>query len=71
MTREFTALGSKVVESNVPFKGPEDEKDFWEGDRFDGEQLALCAAVDVLLITACRSSASQPQRLGLSGNQPV
>lgn len=23
----------------MPFKGPEDEKDFWEGDNFDGEQL--------------------------------
>lgn len=38
VTREFTALGSKVVESNVAFKGPEDEKDFWEGDKFDGEE---------------------------------
>lgn len=37
VTREFTALGSKVVESNVSFKGPEDEKDFWEGEQFDGE----------------------------------
>jgi hypothetical protein len=35
--REFTALGSKVVETNVPFKGPEDEQDFWEGEKFDGE----------------------------------
>jgi hypothetical protein len=34
------------VESNLPFKGPEDEKDFWEGDQFDGEQLQTqpCAA---------------------------
>jgi hypothetical protein len=37
VTREFTAFGSKVVETNMPFKGPEDEKDFWEGDQFDGE----------------------------------
>lgn len=37
MTREFTALGSKVVESNVAFKGPEDEQDFWEGEKFEGE----------------------------------
>jgi hypothetical protein len=35
VTREFSALGSKVVESNVPFKGPEDEPDFWEGNQFD------------------------------------
>lgn len=39
--REFTALGSKVVESNLPFKGPEDEKDFWEGDQFDAFGKAL------------------------------
>jgi hypothetical protein len=35
VTREFSALGSKVVESNVPFKGPEDEPDFWEGNQFE------------------------------------
>jgi hypothetical protein len=35
VTREFSALGSKVVESNVPFKGPEDEPDFWEGKQFE------------------------------------
>lgn len=40
MTREFTALGSKVVESNVAFKGPEDQQDFWEGEKFDGEQVS-------------------------------
>lgn len=39
VTREFNALGSKVVESNIAFKGPEDEKDFWEGEQFDGEAL--------------------------------
>lgn len=39
VTREFTALGSKVVESNVAFKGPEDQQDFWEGEKFDGEQV--------------------------------
>jgi hypothetical protein len=37
VTREFTALGSKVVESNVAFKGPEDDQDFWEGEKFEGE----------------------------------
>jgi hypothetical protein len=35
VTREFSALGSKVVESNVVFKGPEDEPDFWEGNQFE------------------------------------
>lgn len=29
------ALGSKVVETNVPFTGPEDKEDFWEGEKFD------------------------------------
>lgn len=42
MTREFTALGSKVVESNMPFKGPEDQEDFWEGEKFEGEQQQAC-----------------------------
>lgn len=41
VTREFTAFGSKVVETNMPFKGPEDEKDFWEGDQFDAFGKAL------------------------------
>jgi hypothetical protein len=27
--------GSKVVEQNVAFKGPEDQEDFWEGERFE------------------------------------
>lgn len=35
VTREFRALGSKVVESNVSFTGPEDQQDFWEGEKFE------------------------------------
>eukprot|EP00878_Enallax_costatus_P018942 GHUV01019967.1.p1 GENE.GHUV01019967.1~~GHUV01019967.1.p1 ORF type:complete len:135 (+),score=25.84 GHUV01019967.1:157-561(+) len=41
VTREFRALGSKVIETNVPFKGPEDQEDFWEGDKFDAFGKAL------------------------------
>ncbi|WIA29065.1 hypothetical protein OEZ86_011577 [Tetradesmus obliquus] len=41
VTREFSALGSKVVESNVAFKGPEDEPDFWEGNQFENFGKAL------------------------------
>jgi hypothetical protein len=33
--REFRALGSRVVESNVAFQGPEDMPDMWEGENFD------------------------------------
>jgi len=33
--REFKSLGSKVIETNQPLPGPEDEKDFWEGEQFD------------------------------------
>ena len=39
--REFNALGGKVVESNQAFGGPEDEADFWEGDKFSAFGDAL------------------------------
>ncbi|KAF8072878.1 hypothetical protein HT031_000538 [Scenedesmus sp. PABB004] len=41
VTREFRALGSKVVETNAPFRGPEDAPDFWEGERFEAFGKAL------------------------------
>jgi hypothetical protein len=41
VTREFRAFGSKAVETNVPFKGPEDQEDFWEGEKFDAFGKAL------------------------------
>jgi hypothetical protein len=49
VTREFSALGSKVVESNVPFKGPEDEPDFWEGNQFDVSSPASMHGAYVVL----------------------
>jgi hypothetical protein len=43
--REFKSLGSKVIETNQPLAGPENEKDFWEGEQFDVsyEMLAFCS----------------------------
>ncbi|KXZ46262.1 hypothetical protein GPECTOR_45g132 [Gonium pectorale] len=34
-TREFTAWGARIIESDGKLSGPEDEKDFWEGDNMD------------------------------------
>lgn len=47
-TREFTAFGSKVIESNKAFDGPESQPDFWEGEKFD----AFGNAVQVRLSVA-------------------
>lgn len=33
--REFSSLGSKVIETNQSLAGPENEPDFWEGDKFE------------------------------------
>lgn len=35
VVREYRSLGSKVIESNASLSGPEDQKDFWEGEQFD------------------------------------
>lgn len=35
VNREFQAFGSKVIETNQEFTGPENEPDFWEGEKFD------------------------------------
>ena len=42
MYREFKSLGSKVIETNQPLPGPEDEKDFWEGEKFDVSDQTGC-----------------------------
>ncbi|GLI65896.1 hypothetical protein VaNZ11_009540 [Volvox africanus] len=31
-TREFTANGARIIETDGKLSGPEDEKDFWEGE---------------------------------------
>ncbi len=41
ITREWTSLGSKVIESNQGFDGPENQKDFWEGENFEVRWLAV------------------------------
>eukprot|EP00877_Chromochloris_zofingiensis_P002845 jgi/Chrzof1/12561/UNPLg00513.t1 len=35
VTREWTSLGSRVIETNQKFTGPEDKEDFWEGAKFE------------------------------------
>ena len=38
--REFKAWGVRVIESNESLTGPEEEKDFWEGEQFQvGEEM--------------------------------
>ncbi|GFR51601.1 hypothetical protein Agub_g14025, partial [Astrephomene gubernaculifera] len=34
-TREFTSYGARIVESDGKLTGPEDEKDFWEGENME------------------------------------
>ncbi|GLC39777.1 hypothetical protein PLESTF_000883700 [Pleodorina starrii] len=34
-TREFTANGARIIETDGKLSGPEDEKDFWEGDNME------------------------------------
>lgn len=33
--REFRAFGGKVLETDEKLTGPEDQPDFWEGEKFD------------------------------------
>lgn len=72
VTREFNALGSKVVESNVAFKGPEDEPDFWEGNQFEVSTPTRCVNAGIMCcvwrarlgtprdLTTMRSCMAQP-----------
>ncbi|GIL93145.1 hypothetical protein Vretimale_19374 [Volvox reticuliferus] len=34
-TREFTANGARIIETDGKLSGPEDDKDFWEGENME------------------------------------
>lgn len=40
-TREFTANGARIIETDGNLSGPEDEKDFWEGDNMEVRAVCL------------------------------
>ena len=55
-TREYKAWGVKVVESTDSFPaGPEAEKDFWEGEKFQvGRERPMHEAACEHCMSACR-----------------
>lgn len=53
VTREWTSLGSRVIETNQKFTGPEDKEDFWEGAKFEvnqGSNVQHCISTHSLAV---------------------